>query len=720
MSPRPLLQRLALGFAARHGLLPDFLASFQACLLPDLEPAPGLDSPDDLGDLLEELRDPERRQAFEALIDGRLRHEGTSALATTQRFTPPWIAGWLVEQGLAAVDGDPAPIFDPACGGGRLLLDAHRALVARGRSPQRALEALVGFDIDPLAADVTAWALWLEVAVTASPPARLPQVAHPGEDVGLGQLGALGAPGALERATSGAIAVGEVGLLVMNPPYMSARHMSAALRGKLRDAFGVFAGDLYTAFLGRGLELVRPGGALAVLCQESFLFLKRDRELRRRLLVQLQLREALHLGPHAFEGIAGEKASVVAFVGRRDDGEGEGEARVVDLTDVPDAAGKRTEWERGAPSRIYTTRWAVRRAARGEPFAYWWPDALRDVLDGRERLGDWVEVPGGPNKTADNARFMRYWWEVPEEEIGARWVRYAKGGPHQKWRGNLERVVDWSPEARGYYASNPTSNLLGEAYWFREGITWSDFGGRAFSARRLPPGCVFDMAGPSLFVDGSPLPLDFWLGLLNSPLVCHLLTADNPTIHYQVSNLRRLPLPPRERLTLDNPQVTTIARLAAEARGVAAALERWDPTSPGREEPLWLTAWRAGGADNLDGLCEQAEALLTRRRAELAALERELGEAVEALYGVARGDVAALDARYRPPAPRSVARSVRALDAVDHALAVSSEAAWGGLWGELVAEVSGRVGLEEKLARHRRWRARKRAVHATRGGSLWG
>ena len=189
---------------------------------------------------------------------------------------------------------------------------------------------------------------------------------------------------------------------------------------------------------------------------------------------------------------------------------------------------------------------------------------------------------------------------------------YAKGGPFCKWHGNLERVVDWSEEARGFYGSNPTSNLLAERFWYREGITYSDFGGRAFSARWLPPGALFDMAGPAIFVDQSELSLTFWLGFLNSPLVCHLLNADNPTIHYQVDNLRRLPLPAPEQLSPENPQVARITSLAATARQLSARLAGWDPTDPGRRCPVLVEVMS----------CEQTfasfEALIQAATAQMA------------------------------------------------------------------------------------------------------
>jgi hypothetical protein len=52
-------------------------------------------------------------------------------------------------------------------------------------------------------------------------------------------------------------------------------------------------------------------------------------------------------------------------------------------------------------------------------------------------------------------------------------VIYAKGGEYRKYYGNLELVVDWSDEAKQFYKTNKTSNLLDKKYWFKKGITYT-------------------------------------------------------------------------------------------------------------------------------------------------------------------------------------------------------------------------------------------------------
>ena len=78
-------------------------------------------------------------------------------------------------------------------------------------------------------------------------------------------------------------------------------------------------------------------------------------------------------------------------------------------------------------------------------------------------------------------------------------------------------IVDWSEEARNFYNTNKTSNLLGEEYWYKEGITYSLISSKGASFRLLPPGCIFDMGGPTIcYLDQN---LYYILGFFNTNLV---------------------------------------------------------------------------------------------------------------------------------------------------------------------------------------------------------
>ena len=70
------------------------------------------------------------------------------------------------------------------------------------------------------------------------------------------------------------------------------------------------------------------------------------------------------------------------------------------------------------------------------------------------KLGEIAEPRQGL-ATADNFRFLRYWWEVGKDRIAfgctsreesesrpEKWYPYMKGGPLKRWYGNQEYILN--------------------------------------------------------------------------------------------------------------------------------------------------------------------------------------------------------------------------------------------------------------------------------------
>ncbi len=666
------LHQLARSCAAQRGLEDPFLARF-----PDNKPRLDLHpcTPEALGDHLENLRGPARAQAFQALIAGDTRAQGQQGLSTTQRFTPAWLAQWMATQSARLQTPSPeAPCLDPACGGGRLLLSMLDVLLDQGISPADVLPCLVGFDLDPLAVQVTRHALWIKTACQpGASPDTLPCpliFQTPLQD----PLGALASWDSLAALSPLPMTPGAFGVVLSNPPYMGTRHLAPELRDKLRRNFGAFSGDLYTAFLRRCLDLCAPDGALAILCQQSFLFIKRDRALRQQWFDDAQPHKLLHLGPHAFPGLKGEKAAVVAILAKKTAPSDTYPLEITDLHDLHDADAKAQTWQAVEDGqdpdkrRIHST-WALQQARRGEPLAYWAGSRMQQLLRSDHTLGSRLDIPGAPNKTADNTRFLRWWWETSPEDP---WRPYAKGGPRKMWYGNLERVIDWSQQARDHYGTWRTANLLHERYWNREGLTWSDFGGHSFCARQLPSQGIFDMTGPSAFIpENEDRNLWFWLGLLNGSTVCHLLNARNATIHYQVGDLRRLPLPQPEAWTRQD-LLDSIEQLARRGVTLAKQLASYNPRDPLYHKPLLAQVYEDHTPRDLTHAIQCAHHKHQETHRALDALQHELDEAVRQLYDLPAQELQDQQRRARPPQPhRRKKDQVLGLEALDWLLGLT-------------------------------------------------
>jgi hypothetical protein len=224
-------------------------------------------------------------------------------------------------------------------------------------------------------------------------------------------------------------------------------------------------------------------------------------------------------------------------------------------------------------------------------WAYWADGDVRRIFAAYRRLAE-VSPPRQGLATTDNARFVRYWWEVePPGFAGERpkWKLYAKGGRFRRWYEAPRHRVNWEDDGREIKQSIVTRYpyLNGKwrwvaknaAYYGRGGVTYSYLTSGAFSARRLEPGAIFDVAGSSLFPE-DPLTL---LAVLNSSMAAKLLSVINSTVNFQVGDLAELPVP--------DAGTEEIRVLAAEAISLRKQMDSWDQTSTDFVAPLdWASA----------------------------------------------------------------------------------------------------------------------------------
>ena len=176
----------------------------------------------------------------------------------------------------------------------------------------------------------------------------------------------------------------------------------------------------------------------------------------------------------------------------------------------------------------------------GSPIAYWASSRVRNIYKDTLRIEN-LTISDGQNKTGNNDRFLRFWWEIRNDLIGANsnWKFYAKGGDFRRWQGNLEFVLNWSEEAKKHYKRDKVCRLIPEYLWCRKGITWGATS-RQPSFRILPSEATFDVKGSSIFFEDESNIISI-LSFLNSKVASLLLEMLNPTISIQVRDVRDLP-----------------------------------------------------------------------------------------------------------------------------------------------------------------------------------
>jgi hypothetical protein len=331
-------------------------------------------------------------------------------------------------------------------------------------------------------------------------------------------------------------------VVATNPPYMSNRNMGLCIKENLRIFYPKTNSDLYATFIERCMQLSNKNGYISMITQHSFMFLEMFHDLRKLILNDLVIRNLSHLGPHAFEDIIGEKVNTVMFTfQKKTDIKFSVFIRLVDTVnkDIDLINCIKNDLD------IYRISQNNFKLIDGYPFAYFIGNRLINIFK-NQKFENFIDIPGSQNITANNDKYLRFSWEIPSISNG-RWVPYAKGGEHCKYYGNLDLTIDWSENARLFYKENKTSNLLNKIYWYKEGATYTEISSKSFSIRYLPSGCIFDKKGPSMFLKNPDINLFYLIGFCNTRLFSFIMSILNPTISYQINDVKRVPfiVPPK-------------------------------------------------------------------------------------------------------------------------------------------------------------------------------
>jgi SAM-dependent methyltransferase len=120
-------------------------------------------------------------------------------------------------------------------------------------------------------------------------------------------------------------------VVAANPPYMGSKNMGTVVKKHVERHFPAGKRDLYAAFILRCLELAATGGRVAMVTQQSWMFLRSFADLRaldegkmrraprafRGVLRDTCVEALAHLGEHAFAETAAAGAFVAMFVLRK-------------------------------------------------------------------------------------------------------------------------------------------------------------------------------------------------------------------------------------------------------------------------------------------------------------------------------------------------------------------------------------------------------------------
>ena len=344
--------------------------------------------------------------------------------------------------------------------------------------------------------------------------------------------------------------------VVTNPPYMGASNMNPRLNDFIKNNYADYKNDFFSAFMIRCSAMTRTDGYCGFFTPYVWMFIQSYEKLRQFLYTNCTIETLIQFEYSAFEE-ATVPVCTFAFQNRHIQKKG-CYLRLVDFRGGMEVQRQKTleAIENHDCGFYYEQSTDNFSKIPGAPVAYWVSEKFIESFERGKLLGTLADSKQGL-ATADNDRFVRFWYEPmysaitliahnAEEALSlhAKWVPYNKGGEFRKWYGNNDYVVNWMNDGyeikhmydnKGKLRSRPQNTQ----YYFRESASWSLVSSSVAAFRYKPYGHIFDVAGMSFFTDNHLL---YLLGLCNSNYSMSILAVIAPTINYQCGDIANIPV----------------------------------------------------------------------------------------------------------------------------------------------------------------------------------
>lgn len=324
-------------------------------------------------------------------------------------------------------------------------------------------------------------------------------------------------------------------IVATNPPYMGNSGMNPNLKDYLKKNYPNSKSDLFAVFIEKCHDFCNEKGFVAMITQQSFMFLSTFEKLRVELINNHTIINMAHLGAHAFEEIGGEVVQATTFVNKNNLIENY-KSTFHRLTEFNSESRKEEEFHND--ENKHNIKQADFDKIPGGPIAYWVTEEIVHAFTNNKLLHDVSVLKSGRSTNGENNRLFKFWFEIDFtditfnainlNEVNSKYIPLNKGGSYRKWYGNKDYV------SLIEFASNSELD-------FKESITWSDINSSNFSARLHESGLISNNVGKRAYFDNDD-ELLYNLGYLNTNLCQFLLNLIIPTIHFDIGYVGKIPV----------------------------------------------------------------------------------------------------------------------------------------------------------------------------------
>jgi hypothetical protein len=340
--------------------------------------------------------------------------------------------------------------------------------------------------------------------------------------------------------------------VVANPPYMGGKYFTGHLKTFVADNYKEGKADLYACFIQRNLVFAKARGLLGMITIPNWMFLSSFEGIRGEVLASHSIETFLHNG----RGVFGSDFGSCAFTLRN---RGDSQFRAV-FRKLFERQGSVSNHEEIKVRFFTTTSYTPVNAdflkLPGSPLAYSTSESIRSLFAELSSLAQVADLRQGMS-TGNGEKYLRLWFEVSqtntslpegmqsiEHPKNTKWFPYNKGGAFRKWYGNREYVVNFFGDGEHMQADveagvNRGYRMVSRDWFFRPGITWTDVSISFLAARAVGPGFIFENTGSMLFCQN--VPQAAVLAFMCSSLSAYLMSLLNPSVHFTVGEIKKLP-----------------------------------------------------------------------------------------------------------------------------------------------------------------------------------